>query len=101
VQSVGRLAYDLVEANGKVSALGGAAYYGSAFGRDLVAPIISLVSTPDRKGYWLIGADGGVYPFGNAKDEAVPEADCGRTRSWPLRRRPAAAGTGWSPRPAR
>ena len=69
VQSVGRLAYDLVEANGKVSALGGAAYYGSAFGRDLVAPIISLVSTPDRKGYWLIGADGGVYPFGNAKNE--------------------------------
>ncbi|MFZ2057140.1 MAG: hypothetical protein WAV54_07010, partial [Acidimicrobiales bacterium] len=43
VPSARSLAYDLVEANGKVSALGGAAYYGSAFGRDLVAPIISLV----------------------------------------------------------
>ena len=25
--------------------------------------------TPDRKGYWLIGADGSVYPFGDAKNE--------------------------------
>jgi len=39
-------------------------YYGSAFGKHLVAPIIELVSTPDRKGYWLIGADGSVYRSG-------------------------------------
>ena len=25
--------------------------------------------TPDRTGYWLIGADGSVYAFGDAKDE--------------------------------
>ena len=60
------LAYDLAEANGKVEPLGGAAYYGSAFGTYLVAPIIALVSTPGRNGYWLIGADGSVYPFGDA-----------------------------------
>jgi len=58
------LAYDLAETDGKVAAIGGAAYYGSRFGKHLVAPIIELVSTPDRKGYWLIGADGSVYPFG-------------------------------------
>jgi hypothetical protein len=33
------LAYDLAEANGKVVAVGKAAYYGSAFGKHLVAPI--------------------------------------------------------------
>ena len=37
--------------------------------RHLVAPIVALVPTPDRKGYWLIGADGSVYPFGDAKYE--------------------------------
>src|ERR1035438_778448 len=63
------LAYDLAQANGKVEPLGGAAYYGSAFGTYLVAPIIALVSTPDHNGYWLIGADGSVYPFGEAKNE--------------------------------
>jgi len=39
------LAYDLAETNGKVAAIGGAAYYGSRFGRHLVAPIVSIVST--------------------------------------------------------
>ena len=63
------LAYDLAEANGKVRALGRAAYYGSLHGKHLVAPIIALLPTPDRKGYWLIGADGSVYPFGDAKNE--------------------------------
>jgi hypothetical protein len=63
------LAYDLVEANGKVVAVGQAAYFGSAFDKHLIAPIIALVPTPDRKGYWLIGADGSVYPFGDARNE--------------------------------
>ena len=63
------LAYDLAEADGSVEPLGGAAYYGSAFGTALVAPIVATVSTPDRKGYWLFGADGSVYPFGDARNE--------------------------------
>jgi hypothetical protein len=25
-----------------------------------------MASTPDHRGYWLIGADGGVYAFGDA-----------------------------------
>jgi hypothetical protein len=63
------LAYDLAEANGKVVAVGKAAYYGSAFGKHLVAPVVALVSTPDHKGYWLIGADASVHPFGDARNE--------------------------------
>ena len=25
-----------------------------------------MVPTPDRKGYWLVGADGGVFAYGDA-----------------------------------
>ena len=63
------IAYDLAEANGKVEPLGGAAYYGSAYGAYITAPIVAMMSTPDLKGYWLVGADGSVYPFGDARDE--------------------------------
>ena len=94
------LAYDLVEANGRVEALGGAAYYGSAFGTALVAPIVALVSTPDRKGYWLVGADGSVYPFGDARYEGGAG---GNVRPDPVvaaAATPTAPATGWSPRPA-
>ena len=37
--------------------------------KHLVAPVVALVPTPDHKGYWLIGADGSVYPFGDARNE--------------------------------
>ncbi len=57
------LAYDLAQANGMVEPVGGAAYYGSVFGTYLVAPVVALVSTPDHKGYWLIGADGERVPL--------------------------------------
>ena len=46
--------------------LGGAGYYGSAYGRQMVSPIVSLVPTPDRNGYWLVGGDGTVRTFGDA-----------------------------------
>jgi len=64
-----QLAYDLAESDGTVTALGGAAYFGSEYGKQLPAPIVALVATPDRGGYWLIGADASVYPFGDAKNE--------------------------------
>jgi hypothetical protein len=63
------LAYDLAEADGVVTALGGAAYYGSEPKARLAAPIVALLPTHDRKGYWLIGADGSVYGFGDARNE--------------------------------
>jgi hypothetical protein len=64
-----------------VAALGKAAYYGSAYGKHLIAPIVALVPTPTGKGYWLIGADGSVYAFGNAKYEGGAG---GRVRQDPI-----------------
>jgi hypothetical protein len=32
----------------------------------LEAPAVGIASTPDGQGYWLTGADGGVFAFGNA-----------------------------------
>jgi len=31
------------------------------------APIVGMAATPTGNGYWLVGADGGVYAFGDAK----------------------------------
>jgi len=30
------------------------------------APIVGMAATPTGKGYWLVGADGGVFTFGDA-----------------------------------
>ncbi len=84
-----------------MQALGGAANYGSAFGSPLVAPIVALVSTPDRKGYWLVGADASVYPFGDARD--IGGAG-GKPRADPVvaaAATPTGTGTGSSPRPVK
>ena len=35
-------------------------------GGPLNKPIVGIVSTADGNGYWLIGADGGVFAFGDA-----------------------------------
>jgi hypothetical protein len=35
-------------------------------GTKLNQPIVGLASTPDGGGYWLVGADGGVFTFGDA-----------------------------------
>ncbi len=71
--------YWLAGANGAVYAFGEAKYYGSVSGRQLNAPIVGIISTPYRqmvpgaepspagKGYWLVGSDGGIYSFGDAK----------------------------------
>jgi hypothetical protein len=32
----------------------------------LNAPIVGIAATPDGRGYWLVGADGGVFTFGDA-----------------------------------
>jgi len=33
---------------------------------DLRAPMVGMAATPDGGGYWLVGADGGVFSFGDA-----------------------------------
>jgi hypothetical protein len=51
---------------GSVVAFGGAHAYGSPPPSQLVAPVVAMTSTRDGHGYWLLGADGGVFSFGDA-----------------------------------
>ena len=41
-------------------------YHGSAVHDHLHAPIVAITATPDGRGYWLVGRDGGVFTFGDA-----------------------------------
>ena len=36
-------------------------------GHDLSAPIVGMAATGDGRGYWLVGSDGGVFSFGDAR----------------------------------
>ena len=45
---------------------GDAGSYGSLAGVRLDAPVVGMASTPSGKGYWMVGADGGIFPFGDA-----------------------------------
>ncbi|WP_276942598.1 hypothetical protein [Ferrimicrobium acidiphilum] len=67
--------YWLVAADGGVFNFGDAGFYGNTYtdgltglsgNHPLNAPIVGIQSTPDGKGYWMVGADGGVFNFGNA-----------------------------------
>lgn len=44
------------------------AFYGSLPGEHVVpaAPVSAVAATPDGRGYWLLGGDGGVFCFGDA-----------------------------------
>ncbi len=44
----------------------GAPFYGSMGGHPLNAPIVGIAATPDDRGYYLVGSDGGVFTFGDA-----------------------------------
>jgi hypothetical protein len=35
-------------------------------GTHLNEPIVGLAPTPDGQGYWLVGADGGIFALGDA-----------------------------------
>ena len=39
---------------------------GSTVGRTLARPLVGMATTPSGDGYWLVGADGAVFPFGDA-----------------------------------
>jgi hypothetical protein len=74
--------YYLADENGGVYAFGGAPFDGSLGGIRLAAPIVAMVATepdicpvgtphfmlgcPTGGGYYLVGADGGVFAFGDA-----------------------------------
>lgn len=42
-------------------------FYGSMGGRPLDSPIIDFAARPAGGGYWMTGADGGVFAFGRAR----------------------------------
>ena len=48
----------------------------------LNAPIIAMASTPTGHGYWLLGADGGVFSFGDARVLGFDGRRAARPRRW-------------------
>src|SRR5262249_43556842 len=46
--------------------------YGSLAGQTLSGSIVGMTVTPDGLGYWLVGSDGHVYPFGAAHAYGSP-----------------------------
>jgi hypothetical protein len=59
--------YWIVTAEGGTYAFGGAPFLGSLGGIPLSAPILSGSSTPSGRGLYLLGQDGAVYAWGDAK----------------------------------
>ena len=53
--------------DGAVFAEDGAHFYGSMHGHPLAAPVVGIASTPTGNGYWMVGADGGIFNFGDAR----------------------------------
>src|SRR5262249_31524135 len=52
---------------GGTGAAVGAPDLGSLAGHVLRGPIVGIAATPDENGFYLVGADGGVYPFGSGR----------------------------------
>ncbi len=72
--------YWLVASDGGIFSFGDAGFYGSIPGLGLApagsglpnslnAPIVGMVPSADGNGYFMVGADGGVFTFGDAKFE--------------------------------
>jgi hypothetical protein len=68
--------YWLVASDSGVFSFGNAKFYGNGYtdgltglggSHPLAAPIDDLIPTSNDQGYWLLGADGGVFAFGNAR----------------------------------
>jgi hypothetical protein len=55
-----------VDPAGRVTATGGAPWYGDAGHIDLWQPIVGIASTVSGRGYWLAARDSGVFSYGNA-----------------------------------
>ena len=74
------LGYWLVASDGGIFSFGNAGFYGSIPGLGIApagsglpyslnAPIVGMVPSADGGGYFMVGADGGVFTFGDAKFE--------------------------------
>jgi hypothetical protein len=55
-------------ADNGVLTFGDASYFGAPTdGAPLASPVVAMAATPDGGGYWLTGADGGIFSYGDAK----------------------------------
>jgi hypothetical protein len=73
--SMAKGGYELAGADGGVFNFGSAQFHGNTYSdgltgltgaHPLAAPIVGIAATPNGQGYWLVGADGGVFNFGDA-----------------------------------
>jgi hypothetical protein len=53
-----------VASDGGIFAFGDAAFRGSAGATRLNAPMVGMAADLATGGYWLVGADGGVFSYG-------------------------------------
>ncbi|MGO9855666.1 MAG: hypothetical protein ACLPYY_11560 [Acidimicrobiales bacterium] len=78
--TITRGGYWLVASDGGIFSFGDAAFYGSIPGlglhpagsglpNSLDAPIVGMVPTVTRRGYFMVASDGGVFAFGDARFE--------------------------------
>ena len=74
----GGVGYWSTAVNGRIVA-SGARHLGSSVNLPLLAPIVGVASTPTGRGYWQLGADGGIFTYGDARFY-------GSTGGLPLRR---------------
>ncbi len=58
--------YRFVASDGGVFDFGDAAFWGSAGGMSLNAPVVGMAVTPSSNGYWLVASDGGIFNYGDA-----------------------------------
>ena len=59
-------------------------FYGDMSGKQLHGPVVGSVATPTGHGYFMVGTDGGVFSFGDAKFHG----SMGGRASEPARQRP-------------
>ncbi len=78
--TITRDGYWLVASDGGIFSFGDAGFYGSVPGlgihpagsgvpHSLDAPIVGMVPSINRRGYFMVGSDGGVFAFGDAQFE--------------------------------
>ena len=53
--------------DGGIFTFGSAGFHGSMGGIPLQRPVVGIVPTKDRGGYWLDASDGGVFSFGDTQ----------------------------------
>ena len=57
--------------DGGVFAYGDAGFFGSLGGSPPSTALVGVAPTPDGGGYWVLGANGTPYPFGDAPSVSV------------------------------